>query len=156
MHHICDKNVTTVITTLIRSITVSSLVISASGDHHFISTTFIHSGKQLYLVCTYQYNNILCYSLIVSNNVPLTKPNTSTPAYIIYIVIGLILFVAGFLAGMFVISIIVFCFKLQKRKPVPDTIPLSGMFIVYMHVHHTNCSIFYPVCITYIIIQSSA
>ena len=141
VHHTCDKDVTTVITTLIRSIAVSSLVISTSGDHHFIRITFIHSGKQLYLICTHQYNNsnnsflfvhiciiIYCYSLTVSS-VPPPKPNTSTPAYIIYIVIGLVLFVAGFLAGMFVICIIVLHFKLQKRKPVLDVIPLSGKFI---------------------------
>ena len=45
-YHTCDKDVVTVITTLIRSITVSSLVISTSGDHHFISIAFIHSGKK--------------------------------------------------------------------------------------------------------------
>ena len=99
-----------------------------------------------FILFVHEFNNILCYLLTVSS-VPPPKPNTRTPAYIIYVVIGFILFVAGFLAGMFVICIIVLCFKLQKREPVLDTIPLSGKFIVCMHVHHTISSVFHPVCI---------
>ena len=72
-YHTCDKDVVTVITTLIRSITVSSLVISTSGDHHFISTAFIHSGKQFYLVCAHQYNNLI---MIFINSQQCSTPKT--------------------------------------------------------------------------------
>ena len=51
VHHTCDEDVTSVITTLIRSITLSSLVINTSGG--LTSTAFIHSGKHLYLVDTH-------------------------------------------------------------------------------------------------------
>ena len=49
VHHTCDEDVTTVIKTLIRSITMSSLVINTSGGHHLTSTAFIDSGKQFYI-----------------------------------------------------------------------------------------------------------